>query len=130
MDQRSRITTSETSDAHPAWSPDGGTVAFNRMQCYDGRYPNSCYPAVMLTTPSGSAPTEIGIGDDPSWSPDGARIATTRFLCDFYYYYYDDPCTLTGIGIVSPLPIGKYGYTEIWEAELTRGIHRNPVWRP
>ena len=126
-----RITADTAADAHPEWSPDGSKLAFSRLQCIEGRWPNTCYPAVMIINASGGSPIEVGIGNEPSWSPDGLRIAATRFACDFYYTYgLTPPCEVAGVGIVSSFVIGAFGYLETWEPELTKGAHRNPTWRP
>ena len=126
-----RITSNPTPDEHPAWSPDGSTLAFSRVRCYDpGRLIDSCYPAVMVGSPSGANFVEVGIGERPAWSSDGTRLAATGFYCDFFYSYGAPPCTVGGIGILSPLVIGGSGYVDTWEHELTRGAHRHPTWQP
>jgi len=126
-----RITTNPTPDEHPAWSPDGTKLAFSRVRCYEqARWPNSCYPAVMVGSSTSTSFAEVGIGENPAWSPDGSRLATTGFYCDFYYSYGSPPCTVAGLGIVSPLVLGASGYVDLWEPELTKGPHRGPTWRP
>ncbi|MCI0449944.1 MAG: DPP IV N-terminal domain-containing protein, partial [Chlorobi bacterium] len=52
-------------DEYPAWSPDGGMVAFYRK------------PDVYVANADGSAPRRLTEGWDPSWSPDGNWIAFT-----------------------------------------------------
>jgi WD40-like Beta Propeller Repeat len=51
-------------DEHPAWSPDGGRIAFDR-------YPRS----VFVMPAGGGGLRRIGEGVNPVWSPDGTRIA-------------------------------------------------------
>lgn len=69
-----RITTPETADHSPAWSPDGATIAFRRHY-------NTGHVAVMLMDSSGENLRELVEADatlDPmAWSPDGKRIVFT-----------------------------------------------------
>ena len=122
-----RITTNSVSDGHPAWSPDGSRLAFSRAQCFDNPWPGGCYQAVIVSSPSGSGQTEVGVGDDPSWSPDGLRLAVTGFLCEFYYHL---GCVVSGIGLVTPLAGAPAANADVWDTELTKGTHVNPSWRP
>jgi hypothetical protein len=81
----------------------------------------------MVADASGASPVEVGVGEDPHWSPDGSRLAVTGLGCDFYYG--SGPCSRTGIEIVSPFRIDNYGYADVWDRSVTRGIHANPAWR-
>ena len=64
----------------PAWSPDGGTLAWTRFQD-DEEWEGS---RLWLSAPDGGAPRRLtnpprGVLDvSPTWSPDGQRIAFVR----------------------------------------------------
>lgn len=64
----------DTSDADPAWSPDGTEIAFERNG------------AVYAVTPDGSCPRRVTTGGAPAFSPQGDLLAVTR--CD------GDVCTI------------------------------------
>jgi len=123
-----RLTTNSTPDGHPAWSPDGRRLAFAGTQC-DDRGSSYCFPTIFVAGPTGP-PVAVGLGQDPAWSPDGRKIAVTGFMCDFYYYYYDPTCSLSGLGILVPFTDGRAGSHEAWDPQLTVGPHGKPTWRP
>jgi TolB protein len=58
-------------DAAPAWSPDGGQIAFSRE--YDGGQ------EIIMMNPDGSDQRRIGMfnGGSPDWSPEGTQIVFT-----------------------------------------------------
>jgi hypothetical protein len=124
-----RITTSSVPDGHPAWSPDGNRLAFAHGDCIHYTGASGCSQAVIfVTSPTGSGAIDVGAGDAPSWSPDGLKLAVTGYTCGYDFYY--DYCTVTGIGILTPVAAGPAGYVDTWAPELTRGMHFNPSWRP
>jgi Tol biopolymer transport system component len=53
--------------SHPAWSPDGSTIAFARAVGTTSR--------IVLISPDGSNERTIAIGTKPAWAPDGSWIA-------------------------------------------------------
>lgn len=55
-------------DTEPAWSPDGGTIAFVRRTKH-------APPAIFLIRPDGSRARRLTLGRSPSWSPDGTHLA-------------------------------------------------------
>jgi Tol biopolymer transport system component len=56
----------DTTDANPAWSPDGDEIAFERGG------------AVYTVKPDGSCPRRVTAGGEPAFSPKGGRLAVTR----------------------------------------------------
>ena len=52
--------------AEPAWSPDGGRLAFVRNG------------TVYIARPDGTGATAVGTGDAPAWSADGGRLVVSR----------------------------------------------------
>lgn len=71
-----RLTSYTGSQASPAFSPDGKTIAFSWGGPRDGD------PHIWTQPVNGGSPTEITHGNDsrPSWSPDGRQIAFVRVL--------------------------------------------------
>jgi len=124
-----RLISSPFPGGHPAWSPDGSRLAFTGNRCDDPPYSANCYPTVFVAGPTGP-PVAVGLGEDPAWSPDGRKIAVTRFVCEFYYYYYDPTCSAVGLGILVPFANGTPGSHEAWDPQLTAGEHGKPTWRP
>jgi Tol biopolymer transport system component len=56
------------SDASPAWSPRGDTIAFVR------RHWKRWVPVILVVMPDGSGLRRLTRGTSPSWSPDGRRL--------------------------------------------------------
>ena len=68
-----RLTSDPAIEAHPAWSPDGGTIAFATNRWGDLE--------IALIAPDGTGLRRFtdspGLDDYPAWSPDGSRLAWT-----------------------------------------------------
>jgi Tol biopolymer transport system component len=63
-----RLTNDPVSDGEPAWSPDGGQIAFRRAG------------DIYTLKPDGTGMTRLttdAAASDPAWSPDGTRIVFT-----------------------------------------------------
>ncbi len=68
-----RLTFAPRDDTHPAWSPDGRSVAFCRLM--DNRTPYMRF-AILIMPVSGGAERKITEGaEGVSWSPDGKTLA-------------------------------------------------------
>ncbi len=62
----------------PAWSPDGGTIAFSLRSRTDATAPMGT--SIYTVDRDGGEPRLlIADGQDPTWSPDGQRIAFVRY---------------------------------------------------
>ena len=82
------LTSGDAEDVHPAWSPDGGRIAFASARHED--WDLTPIIDIYVVDASGGEPTVVTATDgecsSPSWSPDGTRIA--------YYFnpsVFDDP---------------------------------------
>jgi Tol biopolymer transport system component len=67
-----RITESPRSEAWPAWSPDGESIAF---VCWAGTNPYQICTIRNGTHPRRLTDYPVTGAADPAWSPDGERIA-------------------------------------------------------
>ena len=81
-----RLTDDELSEADPAWSPDGGHIAFVASTDPRGHDGN-----IFITKVDGSDRQQL-TGDatdkqQPVWSPDGSRIAFQSYTNDSWGLY-------------------------------------------
>lgn len=60
---QTRLTRNGLDDVHPAWSPNGKTIAFSRAS------------ALYAISVDGRHERALGPGRSPAWSPDGAQLA-------------------------------------------------------
>ena len=69
------LTRSPYIDDHPAWSPDGRWILFERSPEYGPPAP------LFVMKPDGSDQHQVGAlaGRMPTWSPDGKQIAYVRY---------------------------------------------------
>ena len=125
-----RLTTGDDDEFFPAWSPDGGRIAFvsNRDKDPDRTYNNDLW--VVPASGSAQEPTRLTSfpGDDnnpdyssyPAWSPDGRSIA----------YIQGGPIELFSYGTrhLAVVP-SSGGEARILTAGLDRSVG-NPVWSP
>ncbi len=120
-----QLTEGDYEDSAPAWSPDGGTLAF--VSAREPDWDIEPVSDVYLVAAAGGAPRRLTQGggsiDGVSWSADGARLAAQR-----YPGVFDDP-KHTQIAIVD----AETGGIELLTAALDRNCGtypqmREPVW--
>ena len=115
--QREAVVSGVERIVHPAWAPDGRTVAFTGIVGGLADLFTFTLDTGVLTRLTDDAFADL----QPSWSPDGRRIAfaTDRFTTDLAALQagpYRLALLDIASGAISPAP------------NLPRGQHRNPQW--
>ena len=96
-----------SSDADPAWSPDGQTIAFSSDRS------GSSQVFLMNADGSGQSPLTSDGARHPAWSPDGAKIAfmsSANFETDIFVMNADG--------------------SDVTQLTTASGIDANPDWSP
>jgi Tol biopolymer transport system component len=97
-------------DTHPAFSPDGSTIAFRSERGGGG---------IFVMGATGESVRRLSdVGSNPSWSPDGKQIVVATEPVD--------------------TPLGRTGLSELWTIEVATGHKRKlfagdavqPSWSP
>jgi dipeptidyl aminopeptidase/acylaminoacyl peptidase len=77
-----QVTSGDFDDEHPAWSPDGKSIAFSSNRSLpdpDRTYDSNIWVVAADNTDKGAHLTQItsgpGLDESPAWSPDGKWIA-------------------------------------------------------
>jgi Tol biopolymer transport system component len=114
-----QLTTAAGVDDQPAWSPDGGRIAYRRIDPVTGRSAiwvmNSDGTGQVNLTPDFAATYSTG---DPAWSPDGSRIA-------FAAVRFTGTGTTSGIWSTNPS-----GSDRQQHAASMNGFDSHPTWSP
>ena len=114
---------SRTLDEDPAWSPDGSTIAFSRLDLRNDTQ------AIWLMSRDGSGLSELkpAGGSDrsgPAWSPDGQRIA-------FVTHEYDERRDRGISSLVTVRPDGSDARTIHRETNVDNVVFfADPAWSP
>ena len=80
-----------TDTGTPAWSPDGGKVAFDTIRSLFGE--NWGQSRILVVDAAGGSLKDLGLGVMPSWSPDGRRLAFHGLDAP-----HEDACTMNADG--------------------------------
>lgn len=109
---------------HPAWSPDGEKLAFDRcLNCEFGGRNRDIFVADLQTGAIDTLTRHPVEDSHPTWSPDGQQIA---FTSNRDYFDADTMRFRKDIYIVSTLSAEDSKPQRLIEA----GISRDPVWSP
>lgn len=121
--QTVQITTGDYDDSRPAWSPDGGSIAFvsNRSENPDANFNTDIWVVEVDEADAAKnivrVTTNPGADGSPSWSPDGRWIVYTAET-DPAHAPYD----ITKLAVTTP-----GGQARVLNEDLDRGVSR-PVF--
>ena len=107
-----RITRGAFVDMHPAWSPDGRTIAFHRVPVRADH--KLLHPTIYTIGDNGSGLRRLGVGRDPAFAFDG-RIAFTRSRSPSAGVY---TMSASGGSVRRVVKGTKFG------------VYRSPTWSP
>lgn len=108
------LTTDTTENIHPAWSPDGGKIAFASAR--DGNH------EIYVMDTSGANPvrltTAAGADAQPAWSPDGSKLAFVTERDGNSEIYVMN--AVDGLGLVNLTNNARTDWGPVWSPDGTK----------